>query len=103
MRGVKPPPPVRRPRPSRYSAMLRRSALWIGVPALLAGGVCGAVLLSRSPAGQATLQYTADRVLDGTARLGFVVSDIKVEGRETTERETIITALVRSPEHRSWP
>lgn len=97
MRAVKPPPPVRRPRPSRYSAMLRRSALWIGVPALLAGGVCGAVLLSRSPAGQATLQYTADRVLDGTARLGFVVSDIKVEGRETTERETIITALGAKP------
>src|SRR5690348_12264574 len=97
MRAVKPAPAVRRARPSRLSAMLRRAALWIGVPALLAGGLCGAVLLSRSPAGQAALQYTADRMLDGTARLGLVVADIKVEGRETTDRQTIITALGAKP------
>lgn len=98
MRGLKPlPPPVRRPRPSRFSAAMRRSALWIGVTALFAGGLYGAVLVSHSPTGEAALQYTADRVLDGTARLGFVVSDVKVEGRETTERETIVTALGAKP------
>ena len=97
MRTVKPPPPVRRQRPSRLSAILRRSALWVGVPTLLAGGLYGAVLWSRSPAGQAALQYTADRMLDGTARLGLVVGDIKVEGRETTDRETIITVLGAKP------
>jgi cell division protein FtsQ len=36
-------------------------------------------------------------MLDGTARLGLVVADIKVEGRETTDRETIVTALGAGP------
>jgi len=63
----------------------------------LAGGLYGAVLLSRSPLGQAALRYTVDRMLDGTARLGLVVADIKVEGRETTDRETIVTALGAGP------
>jgi cell division protein FtsQ len=57
----------------------------------------GAVQLSRSPLGQSALQYAGDLLLDGTARSGLVVADVKVEGRETTERETIMTALgVRS-------
>src|SRR5205814_6889162 len=55
------------------------------------------VELSRSPLGQSMLQYAADRVLDGTARLGLVVTDVKVEGRETTDRETILSALGAGP------
>lgn len=96
MRRVKTPMP-RRPRRSRPSALLRRFSLWVGVPVLAAGGIYGAVQLSRSPLGQSALQYAADRMLDGTARLGLVVTDIKVEGRETTDRETILTALGAGP------
>ena len=84
-------------RRSAFFGRVSRFGLWVGVPVLLAGGLYGAVLLSRSPLGQAALQYTADRMLDGTARLGLVVADIKVEGRETTDRETILTALGAGP------
>ncbi len=87
----------RRPRRRPVLAMLRRFGVWIGVPVVLAGGLFGAVQLSRSPLGQSALQSVGDRMLDGTARLGLVVADVKVEGRETTDRETIMTALgVRS-------
>jgi cell division protein FtsQ len=81
----------------RVRALLRRFSVWIGVPVALALGLLGAVQLGRSPLGQSALQYTGDVLLDGTARFGLVVADVKVEGRETTERETIMTALgVRS-------
>jgi cell division protein FtsQ len=70
---------------------------WVGVPIVLAGTLYGAFQLSRSPLGQSALQYASDRVLDGTARLGLVVTDVKVEGRETTERETILAALGAGP------
>jgi cell division protein FtsQ len=78
---------------SGFAVFLRRFGVWIGVPVLLAAGIYGAAQLGRSPIGQAALQHAADRMLDGTARLGLVVADIKVEGRETTDRETIVTAL----------
>jgi cell division protein FtsQ len=87
----------RRSRRGRITAFLRRLGLWMGVPVLLAAGVYAAVQLSRSPLGQTALQDTADRMLDGTARLGLVVTDIKVEGRETTDRETILAALGAGP------
>jgi len=89
--------PRRRPRPSGLSVLLRRLALWAGVPVLLAGGLYGAFQLSRSSLGQWAMGYAADRMLDGTARLGLVVTDVKVEGRETTDRETILTALSAGP------
>jgi cell division protein FtsQ len=71
--------------------------LWLGVPVLLAGGLYGAAQLSRTPLGQSALQFAADRILDGTARFGLVVTDVRVEGRETTDRETILTALGAGP------
>src|SRR5689334_16952599 len=83
----------RRPPRNGFLAFLRRFGVWVGVPALMVGSVYGAAQLGRSPLGQATLQYAADRMLDGTARVGLVLADIKVEGRETTDRETIMTAL----------
>jgi cell division protein FtsQ len=83
----------RRPRRGGFAAFLRRFGVWVGVPALLAGGVYGAVQVGGSKLGQAALQYASDRLLDGTARAGLVVADIEVEGRETTERETVMTAL----------
>jgi cell division protein FtsQ len=84
---------ARRAPQRRVRALLRCFSVWIGVPAALALGLLGAVQLSRSPLGQSALQYTGDRLLDGTARFGLVVADVKVEGREMTERETIMTAL----------
>ena len=88
---------MRRRRPSLASILLRRFGLWVGVPVLLAGGFYGGVLWSRSPSGQSALQYAADRMLDCTARFGLVVNDVRVEGRETTDPETILTALGAGP------
>jgi cell division protein FtsQ len=93
MTGPKP----RRPRPSGFSVLLHRFGFWIGLPLLLAGANYGAFLLTRSPLGQSALQYAGDRMLDGTARLGLVVADVKVEGRETTDRQTILSALGAGP------
>jgi cell division protein FtsQ len=96
MRRMKNPPP-RRPRRRAVPAPVRRCGLWVGVPVLLAGAVYGTFQFTRSPLGQSALQYAGDRLLDGTARLGLVVTDIKVEGRETTDRETILAALGAGP------
>ena len=87
----------RRPPRRRVPALLRRFSLSIGIPVALAAGLFGAVQLSRSALGQATMQYAVDRMLDGTARFGLVVADVRVEGRETTSRETIMTALGAGP------
>jgi cell division protein FtsQ len=89
--------PTRRPPPNRTIAMLRRVGLRVGVPAVLAGGLYGGVLLSQLPIGQSAIQYAADRLIDGSARFGLVVTDVRVEGRETTDRETILTALGAGP------
>jgi cell division protein FtsQ len=87
----------RRPRRSGFVRVFRRLGLWIGIPILLAVGVYGGVQLSHSPLGRSALQYAGDRLLDGTARLGLVVVDVKVEGRETTDRDTILTTLGAAP------
>jgi cell division protein FtsQ len=87
----------RRPRRSASLCRLRRFGLWLGLPLLLAGSLLGVVQLSRSPLGQSGLQYAADRMIDGTARLGLVVRDVRVEGRETTDGDTILVALGARP------
>ena len=76
-----------------FSRRVLRLGLWIAVPVLISGGVYGAVRLSRSPLGQSLLQSAADRMIQGTGLLGLTVADITVEGRETTDRETILEAL----------
>lgn len=87
----------RRPRRGGFSPLFRRMTLWVVTPLLLASGLYGIYQLSRSSRGESALQYATDRMLDGSARLGLVVTDIKVEGRETTDRETILTALGAGP------
>lgn len=87
----------RRPRRGGLPPLVRRLSLWAALPALLAGGLYGGYQFSRSSLGEAALQYATDRMLDGSARLGLVVTDIKVEGRETTDRETILAALGAGP------
>jgi cell division protein FtsQ len=49
--------------------------------------------MSRSPDGLAMLAAAGDRALAATAALGLVVSEINVEGRETTDAATIMAAL----------
>jgi cell division protein FtsQ len=90
-------PKSRRPRRSGFSALLHRFGLWVAVSVLLAGGVFGAFQATRSSLVQPALEFAVDGLLDGTARLGLVVTDIKVEGRETTDRETILSALGAGP------
>ncbi len=82
-------PPRRRRRVARA---LRRSGRW-ALPIVLAAGCAGGFVLSRSPVGQALLTTVEDRALMASAALGFVVNDIEVEGRTTTEAATIMAAL----------
>jgi len=61
------------------------------------GGTYGTVQLSYSPLGQSLLQRATDKIVQETGLLGLTVSDISVEGRETTDRETILAALDAGP------
>jgi cell division protein FtsQ len=83
-----------RPRRRRLhvSQALRRTARWIG-PVLLVAGACGVVALGRTPAGQEVLQRGGAQAMAATAALGLAVTDIRVEGRETTDVATIMMAL----------
>ncbi|HLY47289.1 MAG TPA: cell division protein FtsQ/DivIB [Stellaceae bacterium] len=86
------PPRNKPPRRRRLAPKLRRALLWALLPVLVAG-CYGAVMLSRLPQGQALVAAAGEAALAASARLGLVVGDIEVEGRETTDRATIIAAL----------
>ncbi len=91
MRGVGPAAPARRhaSRRQRHWRLVR----WACVPALLAVAVFGTAQFSSAPFGQSLLHSASRRLLDATAALGLRVADIRVEGRRTTDRETIFDAL----------
>ena len=72
----------------RMLRRLRRSVFWIAPLVLLAGLGAGAVL-----SGQISLRDLPTAALSTTAALGLVVTDIEVEGRETTDTATILAAL----------
>ena len=74
-----------------------RFGLWIGALLLLSGGIYSGAQLSGSQAAQSALQSVLDTMITATGRLGLTVSDITVEGREATDRETILTALGAKP------
>ena len=80
-----------------FARRVVRLGLWIAFPVLISGGVYGGVRLNRSPLGQSLLQGAADGIIQGTGLLGLTVADITVEGRETTDRETILAALGAEP------
>ena len=82
-------PPRRR---RRLAPAARRAAMWVIPLMLVAGGYAG-FLLSRLPIGQAIGSAAADGALAASAALGLVVTDIEVEGRETTDAATIMAAL----------
>ena len=85
--------PQRRTRRGNVVSRLRRLGLWIGVPAVIAVGVYEAVQLKGSSLAQSALEFAAEHILDATGRLGLAVADVKVEGREATDRDTILAAL----------
>jgi len=87
---------VRRPR-RRWTARLRRGALWIGLPIILVAGVYGAIRATHPPGAEWGVHGVSQRLIEASARLGFRVADIRVEGRETTDRETILEALGAHP------
>ena len=76
----------------RIAILLRRFARFAVPLAVVAAALCG-FLASRSPIGQALLAEAAGPAIAASARLGLVVSDIEVEGRQTTDAATILAAL----------
>jgi cell division protein FtsQ len=89
---------IRRTRRSA-SARVRRGLVWIGLPLIVAAVVVAAVpmLMHRSLSGNAILADASTYMLQASAALGFRVVDIRVEGRATTDRETILEALNARP------
>jgi cell division protein FtsQ len=88
---------ARRRRRPEVPHALYRIGLWIGGLVLMSGCVYGAVQLNRSLLVQSLLQGAADKLVQGTGLLGLTIADIRVEGRETTDRETILAALAAGP------
>jgi cell division protein FtsQ len=97
MRGVSAAPPPARRRRGSSTGRLRRLAWRVGVPVLLVCIVGGAVQFSGSPLGQSVLHGASNRLLGASAAIGLRVADIRVEGRATTDRETILSALGARP------
>jgi cell division protein FtsQ len=87
----------RRPRRRGGARSLYRIGLWAGISVLILAGVYGAVHLNYSPFERWLLQSAADRMVQATGLLGLTVADIRVEGRETTDRDTILVALAAGP------
>ena len=89
--------PAERLRRAASARPLYRIGLRILLLALTLGSIYPAAQLSRSPLGQSLLKAAADKLVQDTELLGMTVSDIRVEGRETTDRETILAALGAGP------
>lgn len=92
MRRVSAARPERRRR-SRWASWRDRLARWILIPVALIAVALGAARLSRFPLGQSVLHIASGRLLEASAALGLKVADIRVVGRKTTDRETILDAL----------
>ena len=89
--------PAERLRRAASARPLYRIGLRILLLALTLGSIYPVAQLSRSPLGQSLLKAAADKLVQDTGLLGMTVSDIRVEGRETTDRETILAALGAGP------
>lgn len=85
------PAAARRPR-RRVPREMRRAIL-LATPALIAVAVYGLVLFGRTTPGAAAYRQAEASAIGLTARLGLVVTDIEVTGRQTTDASTIMEAL----------
>lgn len=81
----------------RWTARLRRGLMWGGVAIVLAAGAGGALVVSREPLNESVMRNVAQRLVEASASLGLRVADIRVEGRATTDRATILAALGARP------
>ncbi|HUC11567.1 MAG TPA: cell division protein FtsQ/DivIB [Stellaceae bacterium] len=81
------------------SGRLRRRLVWVGIPLAVAVGtlVSVPVVMHQSPSGRAILDRVESRMLQASGALGLRVEDIRVEGRATTDRKTILDALDAKP------
>jgi cell division protein FtsQ len=70
-----------------------RIGLFLASTAALSAGIHAAVRLGRPPSAGTIVRHVENRLLAASARLGFAVSDIAVEGRHTTAPATILKAL----------
>lgn len=86
------PRPKPAPRRRRASRTVRRAALW-GAPLALAAGLGIGAVMSGAVHGPHSVRDIATAALDLTGKLGLVVTDIQVEGRQTTDTATILAAL----------
>jgi cell division protein FtsQ len=82
-------------RPRRSGAVTRHYRIlgWLALPAVLALGIGGAAVLGVLPPAQEVGRRAEAWLMERTAALGLRVADIRVEGRATTDRETILAAL----------
>ena len=90
--GGKGKPPPTRARRRRLPRHVRHAVLWAVLVIAVVGGY-GGIIASRTPVGQAFLAQAADGFVGMTAAVGLVVTDIEVEGRETTDAATVMAAL----------
>src|SRR5271166_2791787 len=94
MRGVS----VRMRRQHRpWLARLRRGLVWIAVPLILAAAALSATRIHGVPNSKAIFANAIARLLEASASFGLRVNDIRVEGRATTDRETVLDALGARP------
>lgn len=83
----------RRPRQRGLIGRLSRVVLFIMTTAALSAAIHAALRLGRLPAPAAVAEGAEARLLDASARLGFAVGDVAVEGRRTTAPAIILKAL----------
>jgi cell division protein FtsQ len=78
-------------------ARLRRGAIWIGLLLLVAATAVAVLNIRHGGSGKALFARASTYLLQTTATLGLRVADIRVEGRATTDRDTILDALNARP------
>ncbi len=94
MRGIT---AVRQRARRNVPARLRRRAIWIGILLLVAAAAIAALNIRHVGSGKALFARASTSLLQTTATLGLRVADIRVEGRVTTDRDTILEALNARP------
>jgi len=70
-----------------------RRAILIATPALIGVAIYGLVIFGRTAAGASVYRQAETGAIGLTAKLGLVVTDIEVTGRQTTDASTIMEAL----------